>query len=135
LKLFTASDVSITMKAILCLASLLATTGLSRAHEPVYGSNVGSCQMAAATYLAPVVYQALAVYQGPVNYFGPVFYVTPPAGFDVSFPACDEDYVAPSTVMVIGNGPPRFYSNCDLLNCWYPQSTVVRIGSEYARPH
>jgi hypothetical protein len=127
MKLFGVCGVYTRMKTLLCVVSLIASLGVARAHDTGCAPNAAYYQASAAAYLTPVVYQALAVYQGPVAYYAPVYYVTPPASF--GYPSKYERACPPrSTVVCIGSGGVYSYSNCG-----YPGSTLVIIGSRYAR--
>jgi hypothetical protein len=115
------------MKPILCLAVLSVSLAAVRAHDvyiaPDYASGV--------SYSSPVVYQAPAIYQAPVTYYAPVYYVASAAAAAVQI-SSDRYCPSPrsrSTVIHITDGRGTYSTS----QCDYSDSTVVVIGSSYAR--
>jgi hypothetical protein len=120
------------MKTMLCVVSLVASLSWARACDTRWDCSAACLyETAASACLTPVVYQAMVVYWGPVVYYGPVYYVSPPAGLDCLPWECEWSCRPVSTVIAFGAGGVYSYSNYG--QCPW-ESTVVLIGSRYARP-
>lgn len=79
-------------------------------------------------YTTPVIYSAPVVYQAPVNYYAPVYYLSSAAS--AALTVATERYCSnPSTVIHITGGRGTYVTE----NCGYSGSSVIVIGSRYAR--
>jgi hypothetical protein len=102
----------IIMKTLLGLGLLAFGACVAHSQEYSYYTEPGVFVPSPVVYQAPVVYEASVVYEGPVIYYGPVYYVSAPPEPELFQSNCEQNYSAPSTVIVIGgNHRPYSYSN------------------------
>ncbi|MBC8096504.1 MAG: hypothetical protein H7Y43_11895 [Akkermansiaceae bacterium] len=113
------------MKTTLSLLALIASFTPARAQDACYGtSDYGTT----VSYATPVVYQSPVIYQAPVTYYAPVFYLASAASAAL-YVSTERSCSSPSTVIHITGGRGTYVTS----NCEYSDSSVVVIGSRYAR--